>query len=98
VSEYPLPQRIAFLGDYLPRMCGTQNKIHHVRILLHNLRQRFDGMFDALTGPNQSEGEKNLATGNPELFFVETGFNKRQIGDAMRDNIDLFIGNSVDIP
>ena len=61
----------------------------------HDLRQRLDDMLDALSRPEQAEGEQHLASFDAELRLVEAGVHKRHVRDAVWNDIHLCIRHTV---
>ena len=53
--------------------------------------------LDSLVGRQQTERERDELALDRELILVEIGIDERHVGDAVRDQVDLGVGNVVDV-
>ena len=88
---------LTFTGDQM-RVGRSQHQIDHIGMCSHDFRQRFDRIFDALAGPQQTEGEQHHLPCHSELLFVETGILERDVWNAVRDDVHFGVGYSVGFP
>ena len=51
--------------------------------------QGLNDVFDALVRRQQAKSQQNFLSFRPEAVLVEIGIGERQIGNAVRDQIDL---------
>ena len=54
-------------------------------------------MLDALVGGKQSEGEGDDLALQAELVFVKVGVHEGDVGDAVRDEVNFFFGDAVEV-
>ena len=57
---------LALAGDQV-RMGGAEHQIDRLRVALDDFRHRADGVFDALAGAEQAEGEQHGFARHAEL-------------------------------
>ncbi len=71
------------------RMGRARNHVDHILVPGQNLRQCLDDVFDSLIRREQPEGEKYCFSFHVKPVFIEIGIQKWQIGNAMRNHVDL---------
>ena len=83
VAFAPQDMRVSYAGHH----------VNNIGVACQNLRQCFDNVFNSLVRRKQSEREQNFFPFGAESVLVKTRIGKRQIGDAVRNQIDLVRGN-----
>ena len=73
----------------LVRMRGAQDDINNVREFRQNLRQSVQHMLNSLVRRKQPEREQHNPSFHAKLVLVIIRIDKRYVGNAMRDEIDL---------
>ena len=51
-----------------------------------------------LFGDSSPKVERDELALDPELILVKVGIDERHVGDAVGDQVDLGVGNVVDVP
>ncbi len=70
-------------------MGRTRHQVHHVFVFRQDLRHGLNYVFDALIRREQSEGEQHRFPFDAETVLIEIGIEKGQVGNAVRDHVDL---------
>ena len=68
---------------------GAQNDVDDIGKLRHEFRKRVEHVFDAFVRRKQSESQQHLLALHAKLVLVKIRSNKRDVGNAMRNEIDL---------
>ena len=76
-------------------MRRAEHEIHETRMPPHHFRERLDDVLDPLPRPEQSKRQQHHAPFHTELRLVNAGVGKRNVRDAVRDHVDLRIGNAI---
>jgi len=79
------------------RVGGAEHHVDQVRIAPEHLRQGPDDVLDALVRGKQAERQQNGLALQAELVFEKIRVDERHVGNSVRNEIDLFLGNSVNI-
>ena len=80
------------------RVRGAQHDIDDVRELRDDVGQRVQHVLDPLVGRQQAECQQDLLPFHAELVFEKTGVRERHIRNPVRDDVDLFLGDFVNVP
>ena len=78
-------------------MRRAQDDINDVREFRQNLRESVQDMLNSLVGRKQPEGEQHRPSFHAKLVLVIIGIHKRDVGNAMRNEVDLGGGRPVNI-
>jgi len=70
-------------------MRRAQHDIDDIRKFRQNLRKRVKHLFDALVRREQPKGEQHEPSFHAELVLVKIRIDERNIGYAVRDEIDF---------
>ena len=76
---------------------GPQNDVDHVGMACQDRRQGLDDIFDALVGRQQAECQEHELPFDPKMVLVKARVDKRHIGNSVRNKVDLFLGNVINI-
>ncbi len=76
-------------------MGRAQDDIQNVGVVLHDFRQCFDHIFDALVCRQKAEGQNDEFPLGAKLILVEARIDEGNVMNTMRDQIDLFCGHAV---
>lgn len=79
-------------------MRRAQDDVHHFRMPKDDVRQRLDGVLDALAGTDEAEREEHRAVGQSELGLGTARVGELQVRDAVRNHVDCVGGGSVHLP
>ena len=79
------------------RMRGAEDNVDEARVLFDDFRQRLDDVLDAFVRRKQSEGQHDRAPGDVEMVFVKTRIRESHVGNAVRDEGDLFLRIAVNL-
>src|ERR1017187_124748 len=82
------PVGFAVLAQFV-RMRGAQDNINNLWKFLQNIRQRIEHAFDALVRRKQAEGEQHHLSFYAELILEVGRVDEPDVGDAVRDQVDL---------
>ena len=91
------PVALALLADQV-RVGRPQDDVDEVGELLEDLRHGPEHVLDALVGREQPERQRHQPALDAELVLVEVRVDERRVGDAVRDQVDLGLGDAVDLP
>src|SRR5208283_836489 len=70
-------------------MRSAKNNIYDVWVVFENLGQRFNNVFDAFIRRQQAKGKQDRLSLYAKLILVETGIDKRNVGQTMGNHVDL---------
>ena len=73
---------------------SASNDVHNVPVACDDARQGANHALESLVGGKQAEGKQHKLLFDGELLLVDLRLHKRQVGDAMRNQVDLFVWNS----
>lgn len=79
------------------RMRHSGHNIDHFRMASQNRRQSPNYVFDALVWRQKSERKQYRLAFRTKLVFEVVRIHERQIRNTVRDHINLFGGNRIDI-
>jgi hypothetical protein len=79
------------------RMGDAEDDVDGLGIMHQDFGQRFDDVFESLVGREESEGQQNQLAFDAEAILVKAGIDEGDVGDAVRDQIDLLFGHAVDV-
>ena len=79
-------------------MRRAQHHIDDIGKFRQNLRQRVEHLLDALVRREQSEGEQHEPSFHAELVLVKIRIDERNIGNAVRDEIDFGRRRLINLP
>ena len=71
------------------RMGRARHQVHHVFVFRQDLRHGLNYVFNALVRREQAEGEQHRFAFDAEAVLVEIGIEKGQVGNAVRNQVDL---------
>ena len=71
-------------------MGRAENDIDRVGTALQDRGHRVDHHFDALVGRQKSESQNDGLAAEAELDLRHVRFDERKVGNAVRDDLDLF--------
>ena len=74
-------------------MSCAGNHVNNIAVMREDFWQSQDDIFYALIGRQQAKREQNIFSFRPEAVLVEVWIGEGQIGDAMRNQIDLVARN-----
>ena len=77
-------------------MRGAENDIDRIRAALQDRRHGIDHDFDALVRREQAERQNDGSVAEAELGLGLLGLDEREVGNAVRDDFDLFRRHPVD--
>ncbi len=86
------PVLVTFAPQHM-RMSYTGYHVYNIAVARQDSWQGFYDVFYALIPREQAKCEQNILSLGSEAILVEIGVRERQIGDAMRNQIDLFDWN-----
>ena len=78
------------------RMGRARDHVDHVLVFRQNLRHGLNDVFDSLVRREQAEGEQHRFAFHAEAVLVEIGIEKGQVGNAVRNHVDLAAGHLED--
>jgi len=78
-------------------MRGACNHVDSIAVSGEDARHRLDHAFEPFVGRKQSKRKKDALALAREATFIEVRLLKRQIGDAMRNQIDLLGRDAEDL-
>ncbi len=90
------PIAFPLLAEEVGMRCA-QHDVNEVGILLEDRRHGAEHVLDPLVRRQQAERQGDILALDVELILVELGIDKRHVGDAMGDQIDLGVGYLVDL-
>ena len=91
------PVALALLAHQV-RVGRPQDDVDEVGELLEDRRHGPEHVLDALVGREQPERQRPRPALDAELVLVEVRVDERRVGDAVRDQVDLGLGDAVDLP
>src|SRR5579863_594570 len=71
---------------------GARRHVDNIFVLRQNVRQCPNDVFDSLVRREQAEGEEYRFPFHAKAFLIEIGIQKWQVGNAMRNQVDLAAG------
>jgi len=74
----------------------TEHDVNGVGAGLQNRRHRIDHDFDTLVRRQQSEGQDDRLVAESERSLGRVGLDERKFRDAVRDDLDLLVGDLID--
>jgi hypothetical protein len=80
------------------RMGDAEQDVHRLRIALQNGGHGLDDILDALVRREQSKGKQDQLALHAEAVLVKVGVHKGDVGNAVRDPVDLILGYLVSLP
>ena len=91
------PVALALLAHQV-RVGRPQDDVDEVGERLEDLRHGPEHVLDALVGREQPERQRHQPALDAELLLVGVRVDERRVGDAVRDQVDLGLGDAVDLP
>ena len=79
------------------RMGGAEDDINDIRMLAGNLRKCPQGILDTLAGREEAEGQKHRTPGHAEVVFVKIRIRKGNVGNAVGDDSDFVLRDTMNI-
>src|SRR5258707_14744418 len=86
---------VAFAAKNM-RVSRTCDYVNHVLVLRQDLRQGLNHIFDSLVWRKQAEREQDGLSFHGKAVLVEIRIQEWQIGNAMRNHVDLAAGHLKD--
>ena len=86
---------VAFATENV-RVGRARDDVDDILVLGQNLRQRLNDVFDSLVRREQSEREQHRLSFHAEAVLVEIGIEEWQVGNAVRNHVDLAAGHFED--
>ncbi len=80
------------------RMGCPKHDIDQIGMLPGDLRQRLNHVLDPFARGEQAEGQQHLLVLDPELILEGVRIDEGRIRNAVRDQIDLGRGRTIDLP
>src|ERR1035437_4284416 len=94
MSAAPMNSTISAENVGMSRAC---DHVDDIFVLRQNVRQRLNHVFDSLIRRQQAEREQHRFSFHAEAVLIEIGIQKRQVGHAMRNHVDLAAGYFEDL-
>ena len=78
-------------------MRRAEDNVNNVGMLLNDLGQGSDGVLDAFSRREETEGEKDRTPCHAKVIFIKIRICKRNVRNSVRDNRDFFFRDSMNI-